>query len=174
MTSTNRERARREMTPARVYECLNQLVGRWETETVRVRDPLITIPGVTVIDWMEGGNFLVMRARHEHAEIPASFAILGFMTSERVASGDLRSTAALDPSALRMHVYDAWGAFRRYRTSISEDMWRLEPERTGDARRFVGMLPSQDCIAGRWQVLGGDGRWEEDLEITYRRWEPQR
>lgn len=177
MMSTIRERKRRPLTTALVYEYLNQLVGRWETETVRAQDPVVVIPGITVIDWMEGARFLVMRSQHDQADIPASFAILGFMDRPAGAGDDAPrapNAAAYDPAALQMHVYDARGAFRRYRTSISQDAWRLEPEGADEARRFVGSLPSQDCIAGRWQVRGGGDRWEDELRITYRRWEPQR
>ncbi len=170
---TIRELRRREVTPATIYGYLNQLVGRWETETVRVCSPVIVIRGVTVIDWMEGARFLVVRTQNEHEDFPASFAILGFMEPERVEGDGTMDALRPDRKALRMHVYDAYGAFRRYRTTINEDMWRLEPEAAGDTRRFVGSLPSQDCIVGRWQVRGDGDRWEDDLEITYRRWEPQ-
>lgn len=176
--STIRERKRRPLTTALVYEYLNQLVGRWETETVRAQDPVVVIPGITVIDWMEGARFLVMRSRHDHADVPATFAILGFMDRHHGARSDVRvgslEEVPYDPAALQMHVYDERGEFRRYRTSISQDAWRLEPEGADEARRFVGSLPSQDCIAGRWQVRGGGDRWEDELRITYRRWEPQR
>ena len=69
-----------------------------------------------------------------------------------------------------MHYFDSRGVFRVYEVSIDDESWRLWRNAPGFSQRFTGTFADGgDAIVGRWQLCQDDVRWDDDLEITYRR-----
>jgi hypothetical protein len=157
------------MTSDPALEPLNRLVGTWTTEATHPAIPGVVVNGVTIIEWWEGERFLILRARTDHPEFPDAISIIGFTDRDRVDDPPrIHSTAAKPP--LSMHSFDSRGVFRVLDVDIDDESWRLSREASGFSQRFTGRFTdSGDTIVGRWQLCQDQLRWDDDLEITYRR-----
>ena len=60
-----------------MLEHLEPLVGEWETEATHQLLPDTVVRGRATFEWLEGGHFLIWRARNEHPDFPDSISILG-------------------------------------------------------------------------------------------------
>jgi hypothetical protein len=58
-------------------EHLDALVGEWETAATHPHLPGLVIHGRATFEWLDGGHFLLWRARYDHPTISNSIAILG-------------------------------------------------------------------------------------------------
>jgi hypothetical protein len=155
------------MTIERTLEQLKRLVGSWALGATHPAFPGLVVRGTAEVTWLEGERFLIHRARTEHPDFPDSISIIGFMESDRVGS------EAPGESRLCMHYFDSRGVFRVYEVSIDDAVWRLWREAPGFSQRFSGTFSADgDTIDGRWQLRADDVKWENDLEITYRRSRP--
>ncbi len=136
-------------------EGLDRLVGTWMTEATHPALPGVVVHGSAVTEWLEGERFLILRARTDHPEFPASISIIGVTETG---------------SELSMHYFDSRGVFRVYQVGLDHDAWRLWRDAPGFSQRFTGSFADRgDTIVGRWQLCRDDIHWDDDLEITYRR-----
>jgi hypothetical protein len=149
---------------------LDRLVGTWTTEATHPAVPGVVVHGTVTIEWLEGERFLVHRARTNHPDFPDAISIIGFTGRDRDDNAPSIDPATADRAQLRMYYFDSRGVFRVYAVSIDDDSWRLWRDAPGFSQRFTGRFADGgDTIIGRWQLCRNEPRWDDDLEITYRR-----
>ena len=149
-------------------EPLHRLVGSWTTEATHPAMPGVVVRGTAFVEWLEGGQFLVHRARNDHPDFPDSISIIGFSERDRVdAEGSVRPASM---EKLTMHYYDSRGVFRVYQVKADDRSWQYFREAPGFSQRFTGTFEDGgDTIVGRSQLCEDDVHWNDDLAITYRR-----
>ena len=148
---------------------LDRLVGAWTTEATHPAMPGVVVHGTTDIEWLEGGKFLMLRARTDHPDFPDALSIIGHMERDRVndAKGE---ASAVDASPLSMYYFDSRGVFRVYETRIADTSWEFWRDAAGFSQRFTGRFSDGgDTIIGQSQLRRDDVHWSDDLAITYRR-----
>jgi hypothetical protein len=147
----------------KTLRALARLVGNWTTEATHPAMPGVVVHGTAVVEWLEGEQFLIHRARTDHPDFPDSIAIIGFTERDRVGE-------AADPADLSMHYYDSRGVFRAFEAGIDDTAWRIWRPSPGFSQRFVGTFADAgDTIVGLWQLCEDDEHWHDDVQITYRR-----
>jgi hypothetical protein len=157
------------MTTESTLERLNRLVGTWTLHLTHPAFPGAVVHGTAEISWLEGGRFLIQRARTDHPDFPDSISVVGVMGRDRVDPENPGSEEGSD-SRLCMHYYDSRGVFRVYEASIDHAVWHLWRNAPGFSQRFSGELAEDgETIEGRWELCQDDVSWTSDLEITYRR-----
>jgi hypothetical protein len=149
-TPRDRRRTMTERDPA--LEPFSALIGTWATEATH---PLFdaVVAGSVSFEWLEGCHFITQRSRNEHERFPDSISVIG-----APESGD----------GLVQEYFDSRGVRRTYGISLDDGvlrLWRDDPE---FAQRFSAEL-AEDAFEGLWQVARTPGRWEDDLEVSYRR-----
>jgi hypothetical protein len=143
---------------------LDGLLGTWVTEASHPALPGVVVRGQTVVEWLEGERFLILRAHTDHPEFPDFISVIGATDTDRIGEGDDGD------SALSMHYFDSRGVFRVYQAHVDDGAWRLWRDASGFSQRFTGVFSDDgDTIAGRWQLCRDDVHWNDDLQITYRR-----
>lgn len=146
---------------------LDRLVGSWTTEATHPAMPGVVVHGTSVVEWLEGEQFLIQRSRTDHPQFPGSLSIIGFTDVDRK---DAAASAAPEASQLTMHYYDSRGVFRLMDASIDDTAWRFWRDAPGFSQRFTGTFADGgDTIIGLAQLCQDDVHWNDDLEITYRR-----
>jgi hypothetical protein len=156
--------------PQQQLEPLNQLLGTWSTEATHPALPGVVVHGSVVIEWLEGERFLIHRARNEHPDFPDSISIIGFTEQDRIAKTAGTKPEATSGQAMAMHYFDSRGVFRIYASNIEAGAWRIWRDAPGFSQRFTGtVVDGGNTVVGRWQVCEDDVRWNDDLQITYRR-----
>lgn len=149
---------------------LNRLVGTWTTEATHPALPGLVVQGTAVVEWLEGERFLILRSRNDHPDFPDSISVVGFTDRDRVENGSTEDAAAAIDSPLTMYYFDSRGVFRICDLSVGEQEWRIWRYAPGWSQRFTGTFSGDgDTIAGLWQLRRDDDRWNDDLQITYRR-----
>jgi len=157
-------------TPDPTLGPLDRLVGTWATEATHPAVPGVVVRGTATVEWLEGGRFLIHRARTDHPDFPDAISIIGVTGHDRVDGATGAAPAAAVQSHLRMHYFDSRGVFRVYDVSIDDAAWRLWRDAPGFSQRFTGTLADGgDTIVGRWHLCRDGRHWDDDLEITYRR-----
>jgi hypothetical protein len=67
----------------------------------------------------------------------------------------------------RCHVIEAKQWIRK---DTDAEAWRIWRDAPGFSQRFTGSFADNgDTIVGRWQLCRDDARWDDDLQIVYRR-----
>lgn len=148
---------------------VDRLVGTWTTEATHPAMPGVLVRGTVVVEWLDGGRFLMHRARTDHPDFPDALSIIGQMAHDRVdgAGGEV---PAADASPLRMHYFDSRGVFRVYETRIADTAWEFWRNAAGFSQRFTGQFADGGAtIVGQSQLSTDDVHWTDDLAITYRR-----
>jgi hypothetical protein len=158
------------MTATPSLEQLGRLVGTWTTDATHPALPGTVVHGTADIEWLEGEQFLIHRARTDHPDFPDSISVVGFTERDRVDNQADQGSAAATESPRSMHYFDSRGVFRVYNASIDAEAWRIWRDAPGFSQRFVGTIADgDDTIAGQWQLSRDDVHWDDDLQITYRR-----
>jgi hypothetical protein len=143
---------------------LEALVGAWETEATHPLLPDTTVHGRATFAWLEGGFFLIWRARYDHPDIPDSIAILGCDDAGEVA------TAAATGDGCSIRYFDSRGVSRVYRLDADTDVWRFWRDWPGFSQRFTGTFSGDgDTITGSSELSEDSATWHPDLQITYKR-----
>ncbi|MEO7362549.1 MAG: hypothetical protein ABI120_19620 [Gemmatimonadaceae bacterium] len=149
----------------------NRLVGTWITEATHPLMPGVVVHGTAVIEWLEGGHFLINRAHTDHPDFPDAISISGNTNHDRVdgETGKISESAELQSMQMRMHYYDDRGVFRDGETTLDDLVWRITIIAKGFSQRFEGTLTENDTVIdGLWQLREDDVHWKDDLKITYR------
>jgi hypothetical protein len=154
------------MNSERSLKALSRLIGTWNTEATHPSMPGTLVHGTVKIEWLEGEQFLIHRARTDHPDFPDSVSIIGITERDRVEDQSSQQGAP----QLHMHYYDSRGVFRNYSASIDDAVWRLEMLSPGFSQRFTGTFADDgNTIVGLWQMCQDEQHWNDDLRITYRR-----
>lgn len=154
-------------------EHLNRLVGTWTTEATHPLLPGVIVRGTSVIEWLAGERFLIVRDHAEHPDFPDAISIIGVMGRDRVEGAADRDPDTRGEAGLEMHTFDSRGVSRVYEASIDDRAWRFARNAPGFSQRFVGTFADGGAtIDGVSQLCRDDVHWEDDLRITYRRTEP--
>lgn len=144
---------------------LDRLVGTWTTEATHPAMPGLVVHGTAVVEWLEGGRFLMLRTRTDHPDFPDGLSIIGHMAHDHVDG----AAPAAGASPLRMHYFDSRGVFRDYETRVGDASWEYWRD-AGFPQRFAGeFADGGDTIVGLSQLRTDDVHWKDDLAITYRR-----
>ena len=138
-----------ERNPA--LEPFDALIGTWATEATH---PLIDgiMPGSVTFEWLEGGRFLIQRARNENEPFEA-LCVIG-----APEAGD----------GLVMETFDSRGERRTYAVSLDNGVLRMWREHPGFDQRFSATL-GHDTFEGLWELAETPGDWQDDLKVTHRR-----
>jgi len=130
----------------------------------------VIVRGSIVTEWLEGERFLIQRARTDHPQFPDSMSIIGFTGRDRVDGAEGTVPAADDDARLTMHYYDSRGVFRMFDVSIEGTSWHAWRDSPGFSQRFKGTVSDDGgTVVVLSQLCRDDRHWEDDLEITYRR-----
>ena len=147
---------------------LARLVGSWTTEAPHPAMPGVIVHGTVAVEWREGKQFLLHRARTDHADFPDALSVIG--DDERDRADDAVPTRDRGETRLSMHYFDSRGVFRLYQVSADEKSWRFWRDSPGFSQRFTGTFADGgDTIVGVSRLRTTDDRWNDDLKITYRR-----
>jgi len=157
-------------TSAPALQPLDRLVGAWTTEATHPAFPGVIVRGTVTIEWLEGERFLIHRARTDHPDFPDMIAIIGFTDRDRAGEASANDPKTGGAPELTMHYFDSRGVFRVYKAGVDDEAWRVWRDAPGFSQRYTGTFADGgDAIFGRWQLCQDDVRWNDDLQITYRR-----
>ena len=147
-----------------VLEHLDALVDQWETEATHQLYPGTVVRGRAAFEWLEGGHFLIWRARNEHPDFPDSIAILGCDDPDGADDpGDSGGSCSI-------RYFDSRGVSRRYALEAEAGVFRFWRDRPGFSQRFTGTLGADgNTIAGVAELSEDGTTWEKDLWIAYKR-----
>jgi hypothetical protein len=147
---------------------LDMLIGTWSTESTH---PLVdqVLSGSASFEWLEGGHFLIQRARTDHELFPDAISIIGARVpgdGHAAAPGDGRGPNPGD--GLIMEYFDSRGVRRTYGVSLDEGVLRFLGHFPEFDQRFSARLAT-DAFVGQWQLARTAGDWQDDLKLDYRR-----
>jgi len=133
-------------------EPFDALIGTWATEaTHRLVDAVV--PGSVTFEWLEGGHFVIMRARNEHELFPDAISVIG---------------APEDGEGLVLEYFDSRGVRRTYEVSLEDGVLRIWRDHPGFDQRSSAKL-GHDSFEFLHQLAETPGDWKDDLRTTYRR-----
>ena len=58
-------------------EPFKALIGAWRTEATHPFYPSLVVHGSSSFEWLEGEQFLILRARTDHPDFPDSISVIG-------------------------------------------------------------------------------------------------
>ena len=128
------------------------LIGDWDTEATH---PLLdcVVPGGVILEWLEGGRFIVQRSHNDHEQFPDAISVIG-----APETGD----------GLAMEYFDSRGVRRTYGVSLDDGVLRMWRDHPGFDQRMSATL-GPDVFEALWQLAKTPGDWKDDLRVTYRR-----
>jgi hypothetical protein len=128
------------------------LIGTWDTEAKhRLVDA--AVQGRMTFEWLEGGQFLVVRSHNDHELFPDAISVIG---------------APEAGNGLVMEYFDSRGVRRTYRVSLDDGVWRIWRDQPGFDQRFSATL-APDSFQGMFELAETPDEWQEDMRVTYRR-----
>jgi hypothetical protein len=140
-------------------EPLTPLLGAWRTTGTHPLVPGTTFHGRTSFAWHEGGAFVVMHSEIDEPEIPSGVAVIG--------SDDAAGT-------LTMIYFDERDVSRRYTVEVGDGEVSWHRDAAGFAQRMVFRIAGDGSRLHATGTMSRDGGpWEDDLELTYERMDPQ-
>jgi hypothetical protein len=104
-------------------------------------------------EWLEGGQFLVVRSHNDHELFPDAISVIG---------------APEAGNGLVMEYFDSRGVRRTYRVSLDDGVWRIWRDQPGFDQRFSAAL-APDSFHGVFELAETPDEWQEDMRVTYRR-----
>jgi hypothetical protein len=139
--------------PAPELEPFQALIGAWTTEATHPLFPSLVVHGRSSFEWLEGEQFVILRAQTDHPEFPDSVSVIGPVEEQ-----------------LRMYYFDSRGVHRIYEMSFAGGVLTISRDAPGFSQRFEARLSDDgDSFGGVWELSRDDETWDDDLEITYRR-----
>lgn len=131
---------------------LNALVGIWSTEFIHVALPN-PVRGQATFEWLEGGQFLIVRSFAEDSRVPEMIGIIG-----ADASGE----------GLVEHYFDSRGVSRVYQMSLHGGIWKVWRDVPGFSQRSEGRFSDDSkTIKVLGELCRDDITWERDWEQIY-------
>jgi hypothetical protein len=151
--------------PKAVLRRLDAFVGEWELQAAVDGQPVGCAR--VAFDWLEGGAFLLQRARADPGELTPTdwqanspFPLVGIIGLDDWAE------------TFSMLYADARGISRVYTMSLADGVWKIWRDAPGFCQRFTGMFSDDEAtISGRWEASHDGEAWEPDFDVTYRRLE---
>ncbi len=138
---------------------LAPLLGEWRTTGTHPLVPGTTFHGRTSFAWHEGGAFVVVRSEIDEPEIPSAVAVIG--------SDDAAGT-------LTMLYSDERAVSRRYTVEVGDGEVSWHRDEAGFAQRTVLTVAADGSrLDARGTMSRDGGPWEDDLQLTYERIDPQ-
>ena len=133
-------------------EPFDALIGTWATEAVH---PMVdaVVQGSVTFEWLEGGQFIVVRSQNDHELFPDAISVIG-----APEAGD----------GLVWEYFDSRGVRRTYGVSLDCGVWRAWRDAPGFDQRFSATL-GRDSFEGLFELARTPGDWQPDLKVTYRR-----
>jgi hypothetical protein len=129
------------------------LIGTWDTESRHRLMGDEVIRGRATFEWLEGGHFVVWRARLDHPLFPDSISVIG-----RPEEGE----------GLVKEYFDSRGVRRTYGISLEDGVLRWWRNFPGfDQRNVAELAPGEFELVS--QLAERPGEWQDDLRATYRR-----
>ncbi len=138
---------------------LAPLLGEWRTTGTHPLVPGTTFHGRTSFAPHEGGAFVLMRSEIDEPEVPSAVAVIG--------SDDAAGT-------LTMLYSDERAVSRRYTVEVGDGEVSWHRDEAGFAQRTVLTVAADGSrLDARGTMSRDGGPWEDDLQLTYERIDPQ-
>ncbi|WP_306366357.1 hypothetical protein [Nocardiopsis sp. CC223A] len=147
--------------------CLDVFIGEWDLEPRFSAEHLSGVAPVgepvlarSRFEWDLDGRFLVQRSEVSVPEVPDGLLI--------VAPG-------AEAGTYTQHYFDSRGVVRLYAMGFADGVWTLLREEADFSpldfrQRFTGTFSADgNVIEGAWEIAHGDGGWEKDFDLVYRR-----
>jgi hypothetical protein len=155
ITNMTKEIAANALIPNPALKPFEALIGEWQTTGSHPYFPGMVLHGRAVIEWVEGGAFLRIRAQIDHPDFPDGIQIVG-------------SDDALNQYYL-LH-FDERGVSRKYDAMVADGKftwWRNDPE---FSQRFCMTIEEGGKKMSSTGEMSKDGeKWEGDLALVYER-----
>jgi hypothetical protein len=135
------------MTKSPLLKPLERLVGSWTTEATHPAMPGVVVHGTVVVEWLEGEQFLLHRARTDHAGFPDALSVIG--DDEQDRADDAAPARDHSEPRLSMHYFDSRGVFRLYQASADEQAWRFWRDSPGFEPGGAGRRDDAGQLTGR-------------------------
>lgn len=135
---------------------LEVLIGHWDMELSNAEflpDPSTKVRGHANFEWIEDGDYLVMRQGDKTAGPPYSTSIIGRDEAEET---------------YHMLYVDDRGVSRIYKMSLAGNEWRQWRESAGFSQRFRGSISADgNTISASWEKSYDGETWEHDFDVLY-------
>ena len=134
---------------------IEALAGEWAMELSNASflpDPSTTVKGSVSFEWLEDGDFLVMRQGEKGDNNWATWLIS--------RDEDSRNYVVLYIDNRRVS--------RVYEMSLEKDVWRIWRNTPEFSQRFVGKISKdKKTIKAYWEKSTDGVTWEHDFDIAY-------
>jgi hypothetical protein len=136
---------------------IEMLAGEWAMELSNASflpDPNTTIKGSVSFEWLENGDFLVMRQGEKNDSMWATWLIGHDEDSQNY-------TVLYIDNRRVSRVYDM---------SFEKDVWKIWRNAPGFSQRFVGKISKDKKIIKAYWEKSADGKtWEHDFDMLFKR-----
>jgi hypothetical protein len=128
-----------------------RLLGAWTTEARHTFLPGVVISGTSSVELLGLDGFLLHRTWYDHPDVPDAVSLL---------RGE------------QLHYFDERGVIRLFALTVTAHGWSVERSKTDDdfGQRMTWLVDAAGTtVRGRSQLSHDGVRWEDDLQVTYRR-----
>ena len=136
---------------------LEVLAGEWEMELSKssfLPDPNTIVKGSVTFEWLEEGDFLVMRQGRKNESMWANW-LIG------------RDEESQDYTVLYI---DNRRVSRVYEMSFEKEVWKIWRNAPGFSQRFAGMISKdKNNIKAYWEKSADGKNWEHDFDKVFKR-----
>lgn len=133
------------------------LAGEWVMELSNASflpDPNTVVRGSVSFEWLEGGDFLVMRQGQRGEAMWATWLI----------------GRDEDSSNYTVLYIDNRRVSRVYEMNFEKGVWKIWRDAPGFSQRFVGEVSKdKKTIKAYWEKSTDSKTWEHDFDMTYTR-----
>lgn len=135
---------------------IETLVGEWTMELSNASflpDPSTTVKGKVTFEWLEEGDFLVMRHGKKGKDMWASWIIGRDEDSQKYT----------------VLYIDNRRVSRVYEMSFKKNEWKIWRNSPGFSQRFLGILSKgKKTIKAYWEKSSNGKKWERDFDVLYK------
>lgn len=136
---------------------IEMLVGEWTMELSNATflpDPDTKVKGSALFEWIEAGDFLVMRQGDKNGDMWATWLI----------------SRDEDASNYTVLYIDNRRVSRIYEMSFKSDTWKIWRNAPGFSQRFVGKISKDKRqVKAYWEKSFDGKKWEHDFDVLYER-----
>ena len=128
-----------------------RLLGAWTSDARHTFLPGVVISGTSSVELLGGDGFLLHRTWYDHPDVPDAVSLLRGEQS---------------------HYFDERGVIRLFALTVTADGWSVERSTTDDdfGQRMTWLVDAGGTtVLGRSQLSHDGVRWEDDMEVVYRR-----